>query len=162
MSKTPICHETDVEKETHAERWSKDLVGTKSIPTTSGFSIGVAEYFQPEFGERNRHRPVSSPDDPFGIGFRVGENIPVACVRHGLPRPAILRKNQRTDLGRGDIDVLQGHADHLPVFHPGGLFFHEFDMSIGLRLNSDDPRPIRLGTNLLHGLHPGAPDRDAG
>jgi len=56
MASAPgVTHEDDVEKELHADRWSKDLIGTDAVPTTSGFSIGVAEYTEPAFGEVQTH-----------------------------------------------------------------------------------------------------------
>jgi len=50
-----VTHEDKVKREIHADRWSKDLVGTKALPTSAGFSIGVAEYTATEFGEMQRH-----------------------------------------------------------------------------------------------------------
>ena len=48
-------HEDDVEKQVYSDRWSKDLVGTGQLATTSGFSMGVAVYTAPEFGEIQTH-----------------------------------------------------------------------------------------------------------
>lgn len=55
MSEKRMIHEDDVPKSEYADRWSKDLVGGDDLPTTSGFSIGVAEYFAEEFGELQVH-----------------------------------------------------------------------------------------------------------
>ncbi|NCO37289.1 MAG: hypothetical protein COZ06_16695 [Armatimonadetes bacterium CG_4_10_14_3_um_filter_66_18] len=51
---SPI-HEDDVNPEQHPDRWSKDLVGTEGLPTTAGFSLGVAEYHTQEFGPLQTH-----------------------------------------------------------------------------------------------------------
>ena len=49
-------HERDVAPEENVDRWSKDLVGGSSdLKTTSGFSIGVAEYFLDDFGPVQIH-----------------------------------------------------------------------------------------------------------
>jgi len=48
-------HESEVAKEEHPDRWSKDLIGGPDVPTTSGFSVGIAEYFSPEFGGLQVH-----------------------------------------------------------------------------------------------------------
>ncbi len=49
-------HEDDVERERHTDRLSSDLIGGSSpIGTTSGFSLGVAEYFLEEFGPMQVH-----------------------------------------------------------------------------------------------------------
>ncbi len=110
MSKTPICHETDVEKETHAERWSKDLVGTKSIPTTSGFSIGVAEYFQPEFGERQRHADQEAVYCISGVGeILIGDKVyPVKPGAAAYIGPGIVHCTRRT--GPEPVKLVYAHG----------------------------------------------------
>ena len=46
-------HVDDVNADTFADRWSKNLVGTDHIPTQAGFNLGVAEYHASEFEESN-------------------------------------------------------------------------------------------------------------
>ena len=49
-------HEDDIRREEHPDRWSRDLIGGSSpVATTSGFSIGVADYFAEEFGAMQVH-----------------------------------------------------------------------------------------------------------
>lgn len=51
-----IVREADIPQERNVDRWSKDLVGGSSpLETTSGFSIGVAEYFLDDFGPPQVH-----------------------------------------------------------------------------------------------------------
>jgi len=69
-------HESDVPRHDHPDRWSKDLIGGSEVPTTSGFSIGVAEYHQPEFGEPQVHDDQEALVVVSGVGqIRVGEEI---------------------------------------------------------------------------------------
>ena len=37
------------------DRWSKNLIGTEQIPTTSGFNLGVAEYHATDFSQVQVH-----------------------------------------------------------------------------------------------------------
>jgi len=101
----PICHEDDVRKQVHADRWSKDLVGTRSVPTTSGFSMGVALYSEKEFGERQRHADQEAVYVISGVGeIMIGEEVypvrpgtaayvppqTVHCTRRTGPEPVKL------------------------------------------------------------------------
>ena len=63
-----ICHEDGVKREVHPDRWSKDLVGRSTIPTTRGFSIGVAVYTETQFGERQRHADQEAVYVISGVG----------------------------------------------------------------------------------------------
>ncbi len=86
------CHEDDIPREVSIDRWSKDLVGTDAIPTTSGFSVGVAEYTEPEFGEIQVHDDQEAVYVVSGVGeMKLGDGaIPVrpgssAYVPAGTP-----------------------------------------------------------------------------
>jgi len=64
-----IMRESDVARETAADRWSKDLVGGKSpLKTTSGFNLGAAEYHVTEFGERQVHDDQEAVYVVSGVG----------------------------------------------------------------------------------------------
>jgi quercetin dioxygenase-like cupin family protein len=74
VSKQLVCHEEDVEMEMCIDRWSKDLIGTDAVRTTSDFSIGVAVYTEPEFGERQRHDDQEAVYVVSGVGeILIGE-----------------------------------------------------------------------------------------
>jgi mannose-6-phosphate isomerase-like protein (cupin superfamily) len=47
--------ESAVEPRHFPDRWSKDLVGTDDLPTTSGFNLGRACYTATEFGSPQVH-----------------------------------------------------------------------------------------------------------
>lgn len=110
MSKTPICHENDVKKEVLADRWSKDLVGTKSIPTTSGFSIGVAEYTEAEFGERQRHADQEAVYCISGVGeIMIGDKVyPVKCGTAAYVGPGVVHCTRRT--GPAPVKLVYAHG----------------------------------------------------
>ena len=56
----PATNESDVEPRQFADRWSKDLVGTAEVPTTSGFNLGRALlYGDGVQGAPGSHRPGS-------------------------------------------------------------------------------------------------------
>jgi mannose-6-phosphate isomerase-like protein (cupin superfamily) len=64
-----MVHENDVPKEKAADRWSKDLIGGGSlVKTTSGFNLGVAEYFVEEFGPRQVHEDQEAVYVVSGVG----------------------------------------------------------------------------------------------
>ncbi|HUW58553.1 MAG TPA: cupin domain-containing protein [Planctomycetota bacterium] len=98
MSDKPLCHEDDVEKEICIDRWSKDLVGTGTIPTTSGFSIGVAVYTEPEFGERQRHADQEAVYVVSGVGeILIGEKTyPVKPGSAAYIAPGVVHATRRT------------------------------------------------------------------
>ena len=68
MSENGSIHENDVPREEYSDRWSKDLVGTERIQTTSGFSLGVAEYHADEFGEFQVHDDQEAVYVVSGVG----------------------------------------------------------------------------------------------
>ena len=69
-------HESEVARKDYADRWSKDLIGGAQAKTTSGFSIGVAEYHAGEFGELQVHDDQEALYVVSGIGqVRVGEEV---------------------------------------------------------------------------------------
>ena len=98
MSDKPLCHEDDVEKEICVDRWSKDLVGTDAIPTTSGFSIGVAVYTEPEFGERQVHDDQEAVYVASGVGeILIGEKTyPVKPGSAAYIAPGVVHATRRT------------------------------------------------------------------
>jgi quercetin dioxygenase-like cupin family protein len=55
MRENSGVHESEIARQTHPDRWSKDLVGGAELPTTSGFTLGLASYTEPEFGELQPH-----------------------------------------------------------------------------------------------------------
>lgn len=62
-------HEDDVAREENVDRWSKDLVGGSSpVETTSGFSLGVAEYFLEQFGPMQVHEDQEAAYVISGVG----------------------------------------------------------------------------------------------
>lgn len=73
--------EADVLKKGNVDRWSKDLVGGSSpLKTTSGFSIGVAEYFVDQFGPLQVHDDQEAVYVISGVGeiTVAGEVYPLA------------------------------------------------------------------------------------
>lgn len=98
MSEKRVCHEDEVEKETYADRWSKDLVGTDAIPTTSGFSIGVAVYTETEFGERQQHDDQEAVYVVSGVGeILIGEAVyPVKPGSAACIGPRVVHATRRT------------------------------------------------------------------
>jgi mannose-6-phosphate isomerase-like protein (cupin superfamily) len=72
--------ESAVEPRHFPDRWSKDLVGTQAIATTSGFNLGRACYTATEFCEPQVHVDQEAVFVISGIGeMRVGsEVIPLA------------------------------------------------------------------------------------
>jgi mannose-6-phosphate isomerase-like protein (cupin superfamily) len=79
----PVCHEEDIQRTVYSDRWSKGLVGTKDIPTTSGFSVGVAAYTESEFGVRQVHDDQEAVYVISGVGeIMIGDKV--YPVRPGL------------------------------------------------------------------------------
>ncbi len=69
-------NESAVQKTEFPDRWSKDLVGTKDIPTTSGFNLGRACYTATEFGAPQTHADQEALFVISGIGeIKVAEQI---------------------------------------------------------------------------------------
>ncbi len=110
MSKSPLSLEADARKDLHADRWSKDLVGTKSVPTTSGFSIGVAEYFQPEFGERQRHADQEAVYCISGVGeIMIGDKVyPIQPGAAAYVAPGVVHCTRRT--GPEPVKLVYAHG----------------------------------------------------
>ena len=110
MPKKRICHERTVRRKTHADRWSKDLVGTDNVPTTRGFSLGVAVYTAAEFGERQRHNDQEAVYVVSGVGeILIGGRV--APVRPGsaayIP-PGVVHATRRT--GKAPVKVVYAHG----------------------------------------------------
>jgi len=71
-----VLHEDQGTRSEHPDRWSKDLVGGEVLATTSGFSIGVAEYHTPEFGELQVHADQEAVYVVSGVGeICIGDSI---------------------------------------------------------------------------------------
>ena len=75
-------HESEITQQDYPDRWSKDLIGSSSgVETTSGFSIGVAEYHTAEFGELQVHDDQEALYVISDVGqVRVGEHSAVVCI----------------------------------------------------------------------------------
>ena len=110
MSNAPMCHENDFKKEMHSDRWSKDLVGTKAVPTTSGFSIGVAEYTEPEFGERQRHADQEAVYCISGVGeILIGDKVfPIRPGTAAYVGPGVAHCTRRT--GPAPVKLVYAHG----------------------------------------------------
>ena len=111
MSPAPrAVHEDDVAKDVHADRWSKDLVGTEAVPTTSGFSIGVAEYTETEFGEMQVHDDQEAVYCVSGVG-EIAIGGEVHAVRPGFAAyipPGTAHATRRTV--DGPVKVVYSHG----------------------------------------------------
>ena len=59
MPEKVVCHEDEIEKEICADRWSKGLVGTDEIPTTSGYHADAGPFLEAARPHRER---LSIPD----------------------------------------------------------------------------------------------------
>ena len=71
-----VLHEDQVDRTEYSDRWSKDLIGGEVLRTTSGFSIGVAEYHTQEFGELQIHEDQEAVYVVSGVGeIRIGERV---------------------------------------------------------------------------------------
>lgn len=69
-------NERDIQPTHFPDRWSKDLIGTDAIPTTSGFNLGRASYTAREFGECQVHADQEAVYVISGVGeAKVGEEI---------------------------------------------------------------------------------------
>jgi len=92
------CHEDRIAKEVCIDRWSKDLVGTASIPTTRGFSLGVAVYTECEFGERQRHADQEAVYVVSGVGEILigGQTFPVKPGSAAYIAPGAVHATRRT------------------------------------------------------------------
>jgi mannose-6-phosphate isomerase-like protein (cupin superfamily) len=70
-------HESELPQENYPDRWSKDLIGGEAVPTDAGFSLGVAEYFAPEFGGLQVHDDQEEVFIVSGLG-----RIRIAAAEH--------------------------------------------------------------------------------
>ena len=77
MATPRFVREADIPERHFADRWSKDLIGTpETIPTTSGFNIGRANYTAEEFAEPQVHDDQEAVYVISGIGeARIGDEI---------------------------------------------------------------------------------------
>ena len=110
MQERVSMHESELARQEHADRWSKDLVGVTELPTTSGFSIGLAEYHQPEFGELQVHDDQEALYVISGVGqVRIGRQV--IDVRPGSAlyvAPGTAHATRRT--GDEPVRVLYAHG----------------------------------------------------
>lgn len=71
-----LSDEAEGEREEYPDRWSKDLVGGVDLPTTGGFSLGVAEYHVTEFGPPQVHDDQEAVYVVRGQGqMRIGDEV---------------------------------------------------------------------------------------
>jgi mannose-6-phosphate isomerase-like protein (cupin superfamily) len=69
-------NESDVAPQQFPDRWSKDLIGTDTIPTTSGFNLGRANYTAEEFGALQVHADQEAVYVVSGVGeVKIGETV---------------------------------------------------------------------------------------
>jgi len=103
-------HESEVEREEYPDRWSKDLVGGPDVPTTSGFSLGIAEYFAAEFGELQLHDDQEEVYVVSGVGqIRIGDELHDAEPgRSFLLPPGTPHATRRT--GDAPVFVVYSHG----------------------------------------------------
>ncbi len=103
--------EDDVARENAPDRWSKNLVGGSSaLKTTSGFNIGVAEYFVTEFGPIQVHEDQEAVYVISGVGeITVDGNIyPVAPGTAVSIPPRAAHATRRT--GGEPVKVVYAHG----------------------------------------------------
>jgi len=110
VPKKHVCHESAVRREIHADRWSKNLVGTRAIPTTGGFSLGLAVYTETVFGERQRHEDQEALYVVSGVGeILLGDEV--LRVRPGSAAyvpPGVVHATRRT--GKDSVKVVYAHG----------------------------------------------------
>ena len=118
MSERLSVHESEIAKEECADRWSKDLIGGPQVLAGSGFSLGIAEYFQPEFGEVQQHGDleelyVVSGEGQIRVGDEFFDAVPGLTLRVG---PGVKHCTRRT--GDAPVFLVYSHGkpgDELPV-----------------------------------------------
>lgn len=103
-------NEADVAPRHFADRWSKDLVGTESLPTTSGFNLGRASYTATEFGEPQIHADQEAVYVISGEGeIKIGEEvIPLAPGTAFYVGPGVKHCARRT--GEATVEVVYTHG----------------------------------------------------
>ena len=103
-------HEDDVPKSEYADRWSKDLVGGDDLSTTSGFSIGVAEYHAEQFGELQVHGDQEAVYVISGVGEATvgGDTIALKPGTAFYVPPEAEHATRRT--GPESVKVLYAHG----------------------------------------------------
>ena len=103
-------HEAAVPQEDHPDRWSKNLVGTDDIPTTSGFNLGVAEYHATDFSQVQAHEDqealyVVSGEGEIKLDDEVLRLKPGTAV---YVRPGVSHSTRRT--GGAPVKVVYTHG----------------------------------------------------
>lgn len=81
-SNPPAVHEDQIQAHTYPDRWSKDLIGSASMPTTSGFNMGVAEYHATAFGPLQVHDDQEAIYVISGVG-EIQVSDTVIAIRPG-------------------------------------------------------------------------------
>ena len=70
------ANEHHIQPTNFPDRWSKDLIGTADIPTTSGFNVGRANYTATEFGAPQVHADQEAVFVIAGVGeIKVGGEV---------------------------------------------------------------------------------------
>jgi quercetin dioxygenase-like cupin family protein len=104
------AHESAVAPQTHPDRWSKNLVGTPDIPTTSGFNLGVAEYHATDFSQVQVHDDQEALYVVSGVGEIQldGEVHPVQPGTAVYVGPGVAHSTRRT--GPSPVKVVYTHG----------------------------------------------------
>lgn len=106
-----IVREADAARQDHVDRWSKDLIGGSSpAKTTSGFNVGVAEYFAPEFGPPQTHDDQEAVYVVSGVGeiAVAGKVFAVAPGTAVYVPPGAAHATRRT--GDEPVKVVYAHG----------------------------------------------------
>jgi len=103
-------HEDEVTKSLYPDRWSKDLIGGDKIPTTAGFSLGVAEYHARDFGPRQVHDDQEAIYVISGVGEICldDEVLPLKPGTAVYVAPGVAHATRRT--GPQPVRVVYAHG----------------------------------------------------
>ena len=103
-------HETQVSQDDYPDRWSKNLVGTDAIPTTSGFNLGVAEYHATDFSQVQAHQDQEALYVISGEGeIKLGDTIiPLRPGTAVYVAPGVTHSTRRT--GETPVKVVYTHG----------------------------------------------------
>jgi len=143
-------HESEIAREEYPDRWSKDLIGGPDVPTTSGFTLGIAEYFAPEFGALQVHDDqeevcvvsgagqIRIGDDAFDVApgstfclppgtphatRRTGDESVFVVYSHAKPQPGKGIRDSAMAVGGhgpGDFPPAKAHDDHEALYFVSG------------------------------------------
>jgi mannose-6-phosphate isomerase-like protein (cupin superfamily) len=103
-------NESQVEARQFPDRWSKDLIGTAEIPSTSGFNLGRANYEATEFMTPQVHDDQEAVFVLSGVGeIRVGDEVlPLAAGTAVYVGPGVPHCGRRT--GADPVRVIYTHG----------------------------------------------------